>query len=443
MKKITFYLCLLSLNLGFSQNLITNGDFENGASGWSGNAANVVIEGGNSYNAATVAIPGDPWNVNLSYVLPISPQGTVYKLTFQAWSDTTRPLIAGIGLNQAPYTSVTQSVTLGTTAQTYVLTLISNFESPTSRIIFDMGNATGFVGIDNVILEVTTTTCNNGVQDGDETGVDCGGSCPACVPMPMTAAPTPPARPAADVISLFSDAYTNITVDNWNQAPIWYAPTGKPVLDVMVATNPTKKIQFANDGFIGVVLNAYNNATSMTHFHMDYWIPTNADLIGKVLNPKWSNHPGMAGENNALLLTNLPTVAGSWVSLDVLLSTFTAQGTVPSLNREALKEFLITSNLGDVYVDNIYLHKNTILANQSFSASNIKMYPNPATNVVNIEALSNIEKVSVYNMLGQEVMAKNNTSQTVVLDVANLQSGIYIVKTVIDGVVSSSRFVKE
>lgn len=32
--------------------------------------------------------------------------------------------------------------------------------------------------------------------------------------IPMTAAPTPPARNAWDVISLFSDAYSNITVDN-------------------------------------------------------------------------------------------------------------------------------------------------------------------------------------------------------------------------------------
>jgi Secretion system C-terminal sorting domain len=260
--------------------------------------------------------------------------------------------------------------------------------------------------------------------------------------VPTVAAPTPPFRAPGNVISLFSDVYTNIIVDNWNQAPIWYAPTGKPVLDVMVATNPTKKIEFAGDGFIGVVLNARNDASAMTHFHMDYWVPSSANLVGKVLNPKWSNHPGTGGENNALLLTNLPTTAGSWVSLDVPLSSFTAQGTVPSLNREALKEFLITSNLGDVYVDNIYLHNNN-LSTESFSASNISMYPNPATNLLNIEALNDIEKVSVYNILGQEVISKNVNNKVVNLDISSINKGIYIIKTTIDGVVSASRFVKE
>ncbi len=33
-------------------------------------------------------------------------------------------------------------------------------------------------------LADTTPTCNDGVQNGDETGVDCGGSCPACPPNP-------------------------------------------------------------------------------------------------------------------------------------------------------------------------------------------------------------------------------------------------------------------
>ena len=62
--------------------------------------------------------------------------------------------------------------------------MATNFANANSRIIFDMGADTGFVGIDDVSLEITTTTCNNGVQDGDETGVDCGGSCAPCLVLP-------------------------------------------------------------------------------------------------------------------------------------------------------------------------------------------------------------------------------------------------------------------
>jgi hypothetical protein len=262
---------------------------------------------------------------------------------------------------------------------------------------------------------------------------------------PTVAAPTPPARAVSDVISIFSDAYTNIAVANWNQAPNWDAATGRTVSDVFVASNPTKKIEFAGNGFIGVVLNSYNNATAMTHIHMDYWIQTGTDLTGKVLNPKFSNHAAQAGETNALLLTNLPTIAGSWVSLDVALSTFTPQSPVgtPSLNREALKEFTIQSNLGNVYIDNIYFHKNTVLSSDSFTASKVKLYPNPTSNVLNIESLGTIQTISVYNVLGQEVINKALNSSSTALDVSSLNSGIYVVKTVVDGVTSSTKFIKQ
>ena len=48
MKKITiFFTFLLTSICGFAQELLENGDFETGdSSGWIGNAANVVTEGG-------------------------------------------------------------------------------------------------------------------------------------------------------------------------------------------------------------------------------------------------------------------------------------------------------------------------------------------------------------------------------------------------------------
>jgi endoglucanase len=448
MKKITLFITLLICSIGFSQNLVTNGDFQTGvAAPWYNNAANVVDLGGGTFvNQANVLAAGPAYTVNLSQDVALN-NGSTYQLSFDAFTDATtgsRTMVVGLGQNNAPWGALTSTPTLTSTSQNFSYQFTINYgDAVPDRVIFDMGAAVGYVFIDNVSVVEVVTTCNNGIQDGDETGVDCGGSCPACPVAPMVAAPTPPARPAADVISLFSGAYTNIAVDNWNQATIWYPPTGKPVLDVMVDSNPTKKIEFAGDGFIGVVLSAYNNATDMTHFHMDYWVPPGTDLTGKVLNPKWSNHPGMAGEVNALLLTNLPTAAGSWVSLDVPLSTFTPQGTTPSLNREALKEFLITSNLGDVYIDNIYLHKNTVLSTDSFETSKVKLYPNPATNILNIEAASTIESVTIFNILGQKVVSNNPNSALVTLNVSNLQSGVYVIKTVSEGVTSTQRFIKE
>jgi hypothetical protein len=154
-----------------STNLITNGDFNDGTAGWSGNAANVVTENGNSYFFADVAAAGNPWDANLSYVTNIPAADVNYKLTFKASSNRSRTLVAGIGLNQDPWTNQVQTVNLTTTEQTFVLDLTSNFSSPTSRIIFDMGADTGHVVIDDVKLEIVTSseTGNGGNGGGGST----------------------------------------------------------------------------------------------------------------------------------------------------------------------------------------------------------------------------------------------------------------------------------
>ena len=254
---------------------------------------------------------------------------------------------------------------------------------------------------------------------------------------PTVAAPTPPARPVGEFISLFSNAYTNISVAEWST--LW---DNSSIFDlVSVPGDDIKRITFGD--FLGVQFTNYENATNMTHFHMDYFITAGTNLTGKVLNPKWSNHAAMAGETNALLLTNLPTTAGSWVSIDVPLSTLSPQGPGVAFAREKLYQFLITSNLGIVYVDNIYLHKNTVLSSDSFAISKVKLYPNPTSNVLNIESVGTIQNIAIFNVLGQEVINKTANESLLSLDVSGLNAGVYVIKTVIDGTVSSTKFIKE
>lgn len=439
MKKITLLFSLLISSFVFSQ-IVTNGNFQTGTSApWYNGAANVVDLGGMNYvNQANVLVAGPAYDVNLSQIVSLT-SGMTYELKFDAFTDSatgSRTMIVGLGQSNVPYTALTSTTTLTSTSQTFTYQYTINYgEAVTDRVIFDMGAATGYVFIDNVSVTQVVSTCNNGIQDGTETGIDCGGSCPPCIAAPTTAAPTPPARPAADVICLFSEAYANIPVTQWSADF-----DDSNISDVSIVGNATKKIDFTN--FLGVILTNYNNATSMTHFHMDYWIPNETDLTGKVLNPKLSNHAAQSGETSALLLTNLPTVKGSWASLDAELSTFTPQGAGVPFARQAVKEFLITSNLGTVYVDNIYLHKNT-LATTSFKNSNVKLFPNPANTNFTIQADATIEKVGVYNLLGQEVISQTPNNTSVNVSISDLEVGVYLVKTTIDGAVSSTRIIKE
>lgn len=83
------------------------------------------------------------------------------------------------------------------------------------------------------------------------------------------------------------------------------------------------------------------------------------------------------------------------------------------------------------------------LSTTKFDKSSIKMYPNPVQNTLTIEANSEIRRVSVYNILGQEVMSRSPKSNSTTLQTNDLQKGVYMVTTDIDGTVSSSKIVKE
>jgi hypothetical protein len=73
--------------------------------------------------------------------------------------------------------------------------------------------------------------------------------------------------------------------------------------------------------------------------------------------------------------------------------------------------------------------------------TNISVYPNPANNNLNITADNAIQTVSITNSIGQEVVTVAPNANNTVINIANLNSGIYTVKTTVNGVVSVSKIV--
>ena len=71
------------------------------------------------------------------------------------------------------------------------------------------------------------------------------------------------------------------------------------------------------------------------------------------------------------------------------------------------------------------------------------MYPNPVKNTLTIEANGSIDRVSVYNVLGQEVLKASPKSNSATLQTNELQKGVYMVTTEIEGKLSTSKVVKE
>ncbi len=155
---------------------------------------------------------------------------------------------------------------------------------------------------------------------------------------PTTAAPTPPARTASNVISIFSNAYTNITGVDYN--PNWGQGTVTTTIDI--AGNATLKyagLNYQGTDFAG---NA-QNVSGMSFLHLDYWTANSTALNVYAISS------GPVEKAKAL---TVPT-NGNWTSIDIPLADFSPV----ALNN--IIQFKFDGN-GDIFLDNIYFYRNSI-----------------------------------------------------------------------------------
>ena len=82
------------------------------------------------------------------------------------------------------------------------------------------------------------------------------------------------------------------------------------------------------------------------------------------------------------------------------------------------------------------------LATTTFNAGNFKAYPNPVKDKLNLSSEKNITNVSVFNLLGQEVMTKSAANLTEI-DMSQLHTGTYMVKVTADNQVKTIKVLKE
>jgi len=154
---------------------------------------------------------------------------------------------------------------------------------------------------------------------------------------PTTAAPTP-TRNAANVISVFSDAYTNVAGTDLN--PNWGQST--VVSQIPVAGNNTLK--YAGLNYQGIVLGSNQNVSGMDFLHLDIWT-TNSTLLNVFLIS-----PGPVEKPFGL---TVPT--SGWSSVEIPLSSFSP------VDLADIFQLKFEGN-GDIFIDNIYFYKSGTVA---------------------------------------------------------------------------------
>ena len=177
----------MTISLGYSQNLISNSYFTSGGTGWNINGPG-TFTGGEAVFPNTAA-GGNPWDNELKQTGKTLISNATYTLTFRARAAANRTMSVNIqntNIWNDHFRNNSVALTTTMTIYSYTFTATSVNNNPNNvQLNFHVAGtgSTAAVYIDDVTLVAgTTTQCTNFIQDGDETGVDCGGStCGPCL----------------------------------------------------------------------------------------------------------------------------------------------------------------------------------------------------------------------------------------------------------------------
>ena len=261
-------------------------------------------------------------------------------------------------------------------------------------------------------------TCANGVQDTDETGVDCGGSCSAC--------PTS----SAVIIEDFEGAPPSIAADNGlGLVDIVSDPeTGGTHSEVLKIVTSAAGVQWQNaqvflqDDYIHLMSSnkvVTADVYSTTAFNM---LAKAVDAVGGTLADESAtdaSHGGTGWETLTFDFSNPKdnTPAGAFIYARILF--------FPLWNGNGWNASAETTT----YVDNITALTSETAGLEAPILSTIRIYPNPSNSDWNIKsAHAVITSVEVCNLLGKRVLFQQNNGTNVVISAQGLTTGIYIAR---------------
>jgi hypothetical protein len=166
---------------------------------------------------------------------------------------------------------------------------------------------------------------------------------PSSIPTaPIVAAPSPTA-PQGNVVSIFSNAYTNVGLSELN--PNWGQST--TLTSVNVQGNSTWLYESLN--YTGIVTDYGNptDLTGMTFVHFDYFSPDATTLGLKLVNTTKNDGDPLKEDIEFVSSVTL----GTWVSVDIPLSVYTT-------DKSAITQIIFESSGAKVYIDNLYFYTN-------------------------------------------------------------------------------------
>lgn len=174
------------------------------------------------------------------------------------------------------------------------------------------------------------------------------------------------------------------------------------------------------------------NPNTITHFVLS---PSNHSVSTTTVINTWYHLVMMYDGSNSKTYINgalidsavrtINTGVGTGASLNLFRLGLTEQGTAGYFNGAIDDLKIYNYAITDTQVLNLFTN-NSLLSSQNFNQNNLQvaLYPNPATDILNIEMTSEVKSVEIYSLQGQKVM----TSTQKQINVSSLSKGMYLIK---------------
>jgi len=163
-----------------------------------------------------------------------------------------------------------------------------------------------------------------------------------------------PTLDSSDVLSVFSDVYTNVPVDYYNG--FWTPGSSTGSADFTI--NGDNILHYTNFNYVGTAMSSPTlDASNMTNFHLNMYVPDNipADFDFLISIEDWgANQIDNGGDDTRQqIFVDISQVQpDTWITVDVPL-TLTSRNNIGLI----IYENINNSSLSNFYIDNVYFYK--------------------------------------------------------------------------------------
>ena len=461
MKKITLLCMLLVTSLGFSQELPFN--FEGTLHGFIGDGGPGVTNGpGNDVLQAVAGVA--PWdNVQVTFASPIDlsdDANNTIRFTIQSTTAASGEVHQhGISFQGGGGSLEANFQTTGTDVLNVELNFNAGLGSREKMVIFtDVGNLGGIAATGGQAGNDTSGLSGTYIIDNISIGPD---PVDNVAPTAFTATIDAIGAFGVEVLLNATDDSGSVDYDiSWNSGANSVQTTGTSGVEksfTIPGLTPS-----TNYDFVFTAADATGNTATNT---VNLTATTTADAsnfcAGQTADYAYTYETLASGTEVKVTFELLNTVSGlatpsfsyedtTPITGVTLVSGQKYEATVTGLengNELSIRAHFVWAAGGQLFTDyRSYVTGDDCSGSAGVDTENllnVSVSPSPAKNELRVSAQDMIKNVTIYNLLGKRVKNVTLNKNEGVIDVSNLNTGIYILKYTINNTVGTKKFIKE